>query len=96
MLANCQRVRATRDKLVATLNQLGFHTLPSQTNFLLTRPPCDAERMFLALRERGFLVRYFRDERIRDRIRVSIGNDEEMDAFAEACRAILTELGAKA
>lgn len=96
MLANCQRVRATRDKLVAELDRLGFHTLPSQTNFLLSRPPGDAERMFVALREKGFLVRYFRDERIRDRIRISIGTDEEMSAFAEACRAILAETGSKA
>lgn len=96
MLANCRRVRATRTRLVAALDRLGFHTLPSQTNFVLTRPPGNAEGMFLALRERGFLVRYFRDDRIRDRIRVSIGTDEEMEEFTAACRAILADIGSKA
>ncbi len=89
MLANCQRVRATRDTLVATLDSLGFHTLPSQTNFILTRPPMAADRMFVALRERGYLVRYFRDPRIADRLRVSIGTDAEMAGFVQAVRAIL-------
>ena len=91
MLANCQRIRATRDKLVTDLASLGFHTLPSQTNFVFTRPPMAAERMFLALRERGFLVRYFRDPRIADRIRVTIGTDEEMAGFVGAVRTILAE-----
>ena len=91
MLANCQRLRVTRDRLGTDLAGLGFHTLPSQTNFILTRPPMDAERVFLALRERGFLVRYFRDPRIADRIRVTIGTDAEMTGFVAAVRAILAE-----
>jgi histidinol-phosphate aminotransferase len=95
MEANAAKIRATRDRAVAELAGLGFHTLPSQTNFILSRPPLDAEAMFLALRDKGFLVRYFKDERIRDRIRITIGTDEDMAAFVAAVREILSEAGGK-
>jgi histidinol-phosphate aminotransferase len=95
MRDNAQRIRTTRERVVAELAALGFHTLPSQTNFILSRPPMDAEAMFLALRNQGFLVRYFKDERIRDRIRITIGTDEDMTAFVAAVREILSEAGDK-
>lgn len=94
MEANSQRIQATRERVVAQLTRLGFETLPSQTNFVLTRPPIDAERMFLALREHGFLVRYFSDERIRDRIRITIGTDEDMASFLQAVSEIVGKAGA--
>jgi histidinol-phosphate aminotransferase len=51
----------------------------------------EAAEMFAALRGKGFLVRYFSDERIRDRIRVTIGTDADMTAFVQAVREILEE-----
>ncbi|MCK5802178.1 MAG: histidinol-phosphate transaminase [Lentisphaeria bacterium] len=84
-----ERIRATRSKVTGELTALGFHVLPSQANFLLAEPPCDAEALFLALRDRGFLVRYFKQERIRQFIRVTIGTEEQMTAFAETVSSIL-------
>jgi len=46
-----------------------------------------------ALRERGILVRHFNKNRIADYLRVSIGTDEEMDAFLKACTAIIGNIG---
>jgi histidinol-phosphate aminotransferase len=91
MVGNSQRIRETRDRITTELAGLGFDTLPSQTNFILTRPPMEAAEMFAALRGKGFLVRYFSDERIRDRIRVTIGTDADMTAFVQAVREILEE-----
>ena len=48
-----------------------------------------AKELFLNLRDRGILVRYFDQERIDQFIRVTIGTDEEMPAFMEAVTAIL-------
>src|SRR5690606_41668876 len=54
---NFRRIVATRDRLTAELTTLGFAVLPSQTNFLLVRPPRLAARTWLArLRGRRALV----------------------------------------
>ena len=45
--------------------------------------------MFAALRERGYLVRYFALPRIDDRLRVTMGTDAEMDGFLSAMSDIL-------
>src|SRR5262249_51819417 len=37
--ANFRKIVATREKLVHELSQLGFEVFPSQTNFILARPP---------------------------------------------------------
>lgn len=89
MVANARRICLTRDRVVQDLVKLGFAVLPSQTNFILARPPMPAADMFAALRQRGFLVRYFRHERICDYIRITIGTDTDMDAFVAAVAAIL-------
>ncbi len=91
MLGNVQRIRATRGRLTAALEAMGFAVLPSQANFILARPPSAiaAGALFRALRERGYLVRYFDLDRVRDYIRITIGTDEEMDGFVQAVGAIL-------
>ena len=89
MLANVRRIRATRERVAKRLTDLGFVVLPSQTNFLLVKPPIPAADMFAALRSQGFLVRYFDQPRIRDAIRITIGTDADMDAFVDTAAAIL-------
>lgn len=91
MKANAARIVATRNKLARQLTELNCHVLPSATNFLFVKPPMSAEDMFLKLRDRGFLVRYFKLPRIDDRIRISIGTENEMEQFAEAVKDILGE-----
>ncbi len=86
---NFRRVIATRERLAAGLEQLGFTVLPSQTNFLLARPPegkaADWQRQW---RERKILVRWFDQPRIREWLRISIGTDPEINALLRAARAI--------
>ncbi|AEF86043.1 histidinol-phosphate transaminase [Treponema primitia ZAS-2] len=83
------KVIATRERVVATLIAQGFTVIPSEANFLFIQAPGKPGPEFLvALRERGILVRHFNKPRIADYLRVSIGTDEEMDAFLAACGEI--------
>jgi histidinol-phosphate aminotransferase len=84
------RVTATRERTAQALRTLGFSVLPSSANFLFVKPPGIAgARLFVALREKGILVRHFNKDRIADYLRISIGTDEDMDALAKACGEIL-------
>ena len=77
-----RRVIKTRDRVAETLRGMGFTVLPSAANFLFIKAPAmEGSKLFSALRERGILVRHFKADRIADFLRVSIGTDDEMDAF---------------
>jgi histidinol-phosphate aminotransferase len=87
-----RKVIATRRRVSEGLVAMGFRVLPSQANFIFAAPPAygkGTHEFFASLRERGFLVRYFNKPRIADFLRISIGTDEDMDAFLEACREII-------
>jgi histidinol-phosphate aminotransferase len=98
-----RRVTATRERVSQELIRRGFTVLPSAANFIFIKAPikasivktepCIVGKDFMAaLRERGILVRHFNKNRIADYLRVSIGTDEEMDVFLEACAAIIGNL----
>ena len=88
-----RRVIATRRRVSGELESRGFKVLPSQANFIFASPPekCGktAQEFFTILREGGILVRHFNKPRIADYLRISIGTDEEMDAFLKASSEIL-------
>jgi len=84
------RVAATRERVAISLRGLGFTVLPSESNFLFIKPPClKGADLFATLRENGILVRHFNKDKINDYLRVSIGTDEDMDTFLEACEKII-------
>ncbi|MDK9714237.1 MAG: histidinol-phosphate transaminase [Sulfuritalea sp.] len=74
----CQAVIATREKLVGDLKALGFEVLPSAANFIFARhPQHDAQESALALRRRSIIVRHFRQPRIEQFLRITVGTDEQ-------------------
>jgi histidinol-phosphate aminotransferase len=84
-----KKVIATRDRVSEALTKLKVQALPSQANFLLIRfPGMEGAKVLSALKKKGILVRHFNQPRISDYIRVTIGTDEEMDAFLEQCREL--------
>lgn len=91
MKNNAARIRETRKYVAETLTNMGCDVLPSQTNFLFVRPTRPAKLVFQALREHGFLVRYFDLPRVNDRIRITMGTREDMEAFLQAMREILAQ-----
>ena len=94
---SCRRVIATRERVTAALEALGFSVLPSAANFVFARPPAGAAApLFAALREEGIIVRYFDRPRINEYLRISIGTEEEMDRLLAAVEAWCTAAGAAA
>ena len=85
------QIRASRSSLTAALNGLGLNTTASQTNFVLSQIPqsIGARDLYQALKDRNILVRYFDEERLRDKLRISIGKESEHAALLEAIRDII-------
>jgi histidinol-phosphate aminotransferase len=84
------RVIASREQLVAGLAELGFETLPSATNFILTHhPDRPATNLAAALREQAIIVRHLRHPRIADFLRITVGTDAECDRLVTTLRTIL-------
>ena len=87
--ANFRAIVTTRDVVATELERLGFDVLPSQTNFLLVRPPRPGGKAwFEKLRERKILVRWFDRPGIRRFLRITIGAEREMKALLRAVKAI--------
>jgi histidinol-phosphate aminotransferase len=83
--ACAEKVKASRTLLAVDLKQLGFHVWNSQTNFLLTQPPRgNAEQIYLALKERGILVRYFKQPGLDDKLRITVGTNSQNQTLIEA------------
>ena len=87
---NFARIIATRERVIRELDGLGFQTLPSQTNFVLTRPPrFPAGQWLEKLRAEKILVRWWSYPEVRNYLRITIGTDDEMDALIRAVRKLL-------
>ena len=87
---NFKRILATRERTARELAALGFTVLPSQTNFLLVRPPKYAAQIWQQkLRDLNVLVRWFSQPEVRNALRISIGTDAEMNALLAAARKIV-------
>ncbi|MBN8561777.1 MAG: histidinol-phosphate transaminase [Leptolyngbya sp. UWPOB_LEPTO1] len=72
-----EKVKRSREKLAIELRQLGFEVWTSQTNFLLTQPPGNAAKIYEALKQQNILVRYFNQPNLDDKLRISVGTDEQ-------------------
>lgn len=87
-----QAVIASRVELVAALQRLGFVVLPSAANFIFARhPQRDAATLAAALRERHIIVRHFRQSRIEQFLRITIGDPAQNAALLAALSQILAE-----
>ncbi len=83
-------VIASRERMTADLVQLGFDVLPSAANFVFARhPQRDAGELAQALRARSIIVRHFKQPRIDQFLRITVGTDAQCAALAAALREIL-------
>lgn len=89
--------KETIDKIIRTrttagkqLRELGFAFPDSKTNFLFAshkeRP---AEELFNALRKKNIFVRYFKQPRLDNHLRITIGTDEEMEQLYHFLKSYL-------
>lgn len=75
-------IMETREDVAEKLAKLGFTVLPSSTNFLFAaHESVPAEELFLMLREKHIYVRYFKQPRIQNYLRITIGTREQMAIF---------------
>ncbi len=89
-MQNCATVAQNRAYLTEQLDALGFTTLPSATNFVFTKHPAiSGEQLYLQLKQRAILVRYFDAPRISDFCRITVGTMQQVDALLDAIRSIL-------
>ena len=88
--ASAEKVKTSRAKLTVDLKNLGFAVSESHANFVLaTSPAGNAEHLYLALKERDILVRYFRQPGLDDKLRITVGTDEQNRTLIEALDSIL-------
>ena len=89
---NCKKIIKNRANLVQKLTEIGFEILPSEANFILAKhPEISGEEIYLKLKERGILVRHFRDERISEFNRITIGTEKQMEALIKKLKEITEE-----
>lgn len=89
--ASFAKIIASREELSAELVELGFYVLPSQTNFILVRPPGEEARLWQErLREHKILVRWFDHPGIQHYLRITIGSPQECAALVKAVKSLLS------
>jgi histidinol-phosphate aminotransferase len=79
---NRARVLATRLRLESAMQDLGFSVQPSQANFVwCTHPQRPLQPIYEELKSKRVLVRYMNYPGWGDGLRVSVGTDDQVDAF---------------
>ena len=86
---NFRRVTESRSRVAEALTGLGWTVLPSQTNFILARPPGPPARQWLEdLRQKKILVRWFASPNLESFLRITIGSESEMDTLLKTIRGL--------
>jgi histidinol-phosphate aminotransferase len=89
---NCKKIIKNRVNLVQNLSKIGFEILPSDANFILAKHPgISGEEIYLKLKGRGILVRHFKDERIKEFNRITIGTEKQMETLIKTLKEITEE-----
>ncbi len=85
-----QKIIASRDGLEQSLSRLGFDVLPSAANFLFVRHGhLSAPVLADALREQSIIVRHFKQARIDNFLRITVGSEADNAALIKALEAIV-------
>lgn len=78
----CTKIIETRKFCCKELEKRGWSVLPSQANFLFAaHPTLSGEEVYRRLKDEGVLVRHFNHQGIENRLRITIGTDEEMKSL---------------
>ncbi len=88
-----QQIAKTREEAKVRLSAMGFTFPDAMSNFIFaSHPEYEAGEIFAALKERKIFVRYWNKPRINQHLRITIGTDDEMNAFFAALEDILRTL----
>lgn len=87
-----EKIIATRERTAAALRNSGWEVLPSMANFIFIKHQHKSgKELYNTFRDAGILVRHFKTPGIENFIRVTIGTDDEIDRFLQACGTIGNE-----
>lgn len=86
------RIIATRERVKGELAALGFSFTDSMSNFLfVTHKKAPAGELFQALRENGIYVRYWNKPGLDNRLRITVGTEEQMDCLIRFLKEYLNQ-----
>ncbi len=90
--SNCRLICENRAYVASKMKELGFEVLESKTNFVFVRSDkISGERLYECLKARGVLVRHFKEKRIKEFNRITIGTQEQIQVLLKNVREILQE-----
>lgn len=86
----CKRIIENREYLVKNLKSMGFSMTDSTANFVFAKSDkIPGKELYLTLKEKGILVRHFDKERLKDYVRITIGNIDQINALLKAIGEII-------
>ncbi|MBR6789110.1 MAG: histidinol-phosphate transaminase [Clostridia bacterium] len=86
-VTNVKKIISTREIVKAELFSMGYEVTDSDANFLFARHPEKSGKYLQEkLRESNIIVRRFDAPRISDYLRITIGSEDEMQAFLSALK----------
>jgi len=90
-MSSCKKIVTSRDYLTREMTAMNFNILPSSANFLfVSHAEYNAEKLAVILREKNILVRHFKQPRIDQYLRITVGTQEECEMLVKEFKAFLT------
>ena len=89
-----EMVRTSRASLSISLEERGFNSVDSESNFLLATVPgsASAQALYEGLKELNILVRFFNVSGLDDKLRMTVGTEQENAALLKAVDKLLGDL----
>lgn len=92
-IGNCKKIIETREFFSEKLREKGFSVLPSKANFVFVKyKNFGGETLYRELKNRRVLVRFFDKPRLKDFVRITIGDKESMIKTIDAVFDVIKEL----
>ena len=89
---NCKTIENTREWTQEKLKELGFVCTDSRANFIFAKHKIvGGKELYLALKQRGILVRHFDSPAICDYNRITVGTKEQMETLIQTISSIITK-----
>ena len=86
----CAEIVQTREWTKKQLEKLGFFVLPSDTNFLFAKTAkMDGGQLYETLKSKGVLVRHFKNLKISQYNRITIGTKQQMEILINTLKEVL-------
>ena len=91
-MENCKTIAKTRENTQQALRALGFTCTDSKANFIFAKhEQIGGKELYLALKERGVLVRHFDTHSICDYNRITVGTNEQMKTLVDTIALIISK-----